>query len=308
MWSRRGILAAGGALALAGCSEKVTKAFGFAQRLAEIKSRHGGRVGLNALTGHGTEDGQFSIDSEERFAHCSTFKWVLAAAVLQGVDQGKFKLDQKIAYGKTDLLDYAPVTTKHIAEGKMSLGDLCAAMVEVSDNTAANLVLPLVGGPAGLTDFVRGLGDPITRFDRNEPSLNTNVDGDPRDTTTPAAMSALLQTVYTGTVLKPDSLDRLKAWMIACSTGDKRIRAGVPAGWIVGDKTGTGENGAVNDVAVIWPPNKPPIFLSIYTSGGKLDADGRNQIIADITKLVFDTLGFIETLDDGKSSSRSSSS
>ena len=304
-WSRRGLLGAGLALGLVGCSEKVTKALGFAQRLAEIKSRHGGRVGLSALTGHGSEDGKFSIESEERYAHCSTFKWVLAAAILQGVDQGKFKLEQKITYGKSDLLEYAPVTTEHVAQGKMSLGDLCAAMVEVSDNTAANLVLPLVGGPAGLTTFVRGLGDATTRFDRNEPTLNTNVDGDPRDTTTPAAMSALLQTVYTGTVLKADSLAQLKAWMIACTTGAKRIRAGVPAGWIVADKTGTGENGAANDVAVIWSTGKPPIFLSIYTSGGKLDADGRNQVIADLTKLMFDTLGFIETL-DGASASASS--
>ena len=310
MWSRRGMLAAAGATAvagaLAGCSEKVNKAFGFAQRMVEIQQRHGGRIGVSALIGDGgAASGTLSIQSDDRFAHCSTFKWVLAAAILQGVDQGKFKLGQMISYGKKDLLDYAPVTTEHVAEGRMSLGDLCAAMVEVSDNTAANLVLPLVGGPAGLTAFVRGLGDTETRFDRTEPDLNSNIDKDPRDTTTPAAMSELLRMVFTGTVLKTESLAQLRAWMIACTTGAKRIRASVPAGWIAGDKTGTGENGAVNDVAVIWPPKGSAIFLSIYTSGGKLDDDGRNKVVADIAKLVFDTLGFIETLDTTSASSSS---
>lgn len=186
----------------------------------------------------------------------------------------------------------------------MTIGDLCAAAVSLSDNTAANLLLPLIGGPAGLTAFVRGLGDTVTRFDRTEPSLNSNIDGDEKDTTTPEAMSNLLRMVFTGSVLKPESLTRLKDWMVATSTGNARIRAGVPKGAIVADKTGTGERNATNDVGVIWLPNKAPVFLSIYTSGGTLDAHGRNAIIADITKLVFETLGFIETLDnDGASAS-----
>ena len=309
MLSRRGIMAGAGALAvtgLAGCSKTVSKVLGFAQRMVEIQKRHGGRVGVSALIGDGNgAQGTLSIQSSDRFAHCSTFKWVLAAAILQGVDQGRFHLGQMITYRKTDLLSYAPVTTEHVAAGRMTLGDLCAAMVEVSDNTAANLVLPLIGGPAGLTAFVRGLADSVTRFDRFEPDLNSNIDADPRDTTTPAAMSTLLRTVFTGTILKPDSLAQLKAWMVACTTGAKRIRASVPAGWVAGDKTGTGENGAVNDVAVIWPTKGSPIFLSIYTSGGKLDDDGRNKVVADIAKLVFDTLGFIDTLDKDSASASS---
>jgi beta-lactamase class A len=184
----------------------------------------------------------------------------------------------------------------------MTIGDLCAAAVSLSDNTAANLLLPLIGGPAGLTAFVRRLGDTVTRFDRTEPTLNTNIDGDEKDTTTPEAMSNLLRMVFTGSVLKPESLTRLKDWMVATSTGNARIRAGVPKGAVVADKTGTGERNATNDVGVIWLPNKAPVFLSIYTSGGTLDADGRNAIIADITKLVFETLGFIETLDKDEAS------
>jgi len=306
MLSRRGLLGAGlavGAVGLAGCSDKVNKVVGFASRMMEIEKRHGGRIGVSMLSGADGNGGTLSIQSEDRFAHCSVFKWVLATAVLQAVDQGRLTLGQKIKFGKADLLDYAPVTTKRVGEGAMVLGDLCEAMIQVSDNTAANLVLPLIGGPAGLTSFVRGLGDTVTRFDRNEPDLNTNVGKDERDTSTPASMSGLLRTVYTGTVLKSDSLLQLKTWMIGCKTGDARIRAGVPKDWVVADKTGTGDNGAANDVAVLWPPSQPPLFLTIYTSGGTLDTDGRNKVIADVAKLVVDTLTFAQTLDSGASSS-----
>lgn len=305
MISRRGLILGGGAAlaiagSLAGCSEKVAQALGFAQRMIEIQKRHGGRIGVSVLTGTSTADaeanGTLSIQSTERFAMCSTFKWVLAAAILQQVDRGKLKLSDPVKYGKKDLLDYAPATTANIGKGQMTIGGLCSAAVSLSDNTAANLLFPLVGGPSGLTAFVRGLGDTVTRFDRTEPSLNSNIDGDEKDTTTPEAMSTLLRAVFTGSVLKADSLKSLKDWMVATSTGDARIRAGVPKGAVVADKTGTGANGAANDVGVVWLPNKPPVFLSIYTSGGTLDAGGRNQVIAEITKLVFDTLGFIDTL------------
>lgn len=311
MLSRRGLILSGGAaLALVGCSEKVTQALGFAQRMIEIQKRHGGRVGVSALTGvasaNAEANGSLSIQSTERFAMCSTFKWVLAAAILQKVDQGKLKLSDPVRYGKKDLLDYAPTTTANLSKGQMAIGELCAAAVSLSDNTAANLLLPLMGGPAGLTAFVRGLGDTVTRFDRTEPTLNSNIDGDEKDTTTPEAMSTLLRTVFTGSVLKPESLKSLKDWMVATSTGDARIRAGVPKGAVVADKTGTGEHNATNDVGVIWLPNKPPVFLSIYTSGGSLDADGRNAVIADITRLVFDTLNFVETLDKADAASASS--
>ncbi len=315
MISRRGLIVSGGAAlglagSLSGCSEKVTQALGFAQRMVEIQKRHGGRAGVSALTGtstaHAEANGALSIQSTERFAMCSTFKWVLAAAILQQVDQGKLKVADLIKYDKKDLLEYAPVTTMHVSKGEMTVGDLCSAAVSLSDNTAANLLLPLIGGPAGLTAFVRGLGDTVTRFDRTEPTLNTNIDGDEKDTTTPEAMSNLLRTVFTGSVLQPQSLSLLKDWMVATTTGNARIRAGVPKGAVVADKTGTGEHNAANDVGVVWLANKPPVFLSIYTSGGTLDADGRNQIIADITKLVFDTLNFVETLD--KDASRSASS
>jgi len=284
--SRRHVLAAGAAFGLAGCSPEANKAFDMAGRMLEIKKRHGGRIGVSALQGAKS----VNLDSTEAFAMCSTFKWVLAAAVLKACDDGKLSLTKTIAYGPKDLLDYAPITKAHVADGKMTVADLCAAAVSLSDNTAANLLLPLIGGPAGITQFARDQGDAVTRLDRNEPTLNTNVDGDARDTTTPQAMARLLKTVFTGTVLKPASLDQLKAWMIATSTGKKRIRSVVPAGWTAGDKTGTGENGATNDVAVIWPDKGDPIFMAIYTSGGTLDSAGREAIIADTAKLALDVL------------------
>jgi len=302
-----------GAAGLAGCGEKFDKIVGLGKRMAEIQTQHGGRVGVSMLLGSGdtSSNGSLNVQSTERFAMCSTFKWVLAAAILQQVDQGKLKVAQEVKYSKADLLEYAPVTTMHVAAGKMTIGDLCAAAISLSDNTAANLLFPLVGGPAGLTAFVRGLGDSVTRFDRTEPTLNTNVEKDEQDTTTPEAMSTLLRTVFTGSVLKPKSLKLLKDWMLATTTGKDRIRAGVPAGYIVGDKTGTGANGAVNDVAVIWPPAKDgkeqaPMFLSIYTTGGTLDEAGRNKVIADLTRLAFDTLNFATSLDSESSASASS--
>ena len=309
MLSRRGVMAGAAALAagaaglgLGGCTREVKAVAGFIGRMTAIQQRLGGRLGVYALTGNGdhTASGSLSIQSTERFAHCSTFKWLLATRVLQMADQGQVRLDKAIAYGKADLLDYAPVTKANAVRGHMTLSELCAAAVTLSDNTAANLLLAQVGGPAGLTQFARGLGDSETRFDRAEPDLNSNQANDPRDTTTPAAMAWLLKTVYTGTVLKPDSLAQLKAWMVGCQTGLKEIRAGVPAGWTVADKTGRG-NGAVNDVAVVWPKDKTgkeqaPVFLAIYTTGGTLGDDDRNQIIADTTRLVFDSIGFVETL------------
>lgn len=313
MLSRRGMMLAltgaglAGATALAGCSREFGEVIGIGQKVAEIVRRHGGRVGVSLTSGSGDANSNFSIQSDQRFAMCSVFKWVLAAAVLQAVDQGKLKVSQEVAYTKADLLEYAPVTTQHVAKGRMTIGDLCSAAVAVSDNTAANLLLPLIGGPAGLTAFVRGLGDTTTRFDRNEPTLNDVVDGDERDTTTPAAMTQLLKTVFTGTVLKPASLSLLKDWMVATTTGKNRIPAGVPAGYVVGHKTGTAGVHA-NDVAVIWPAGgKAPLFLSIFTTGGKLDDAGRDKVIADLTRVVFEVLAFAEEVSKSKTSSSASS-
>ncbi|WP_040309159.1 class A beta-lactamase [Asticcacaulis biprosthecium] len=287
---RRALLLGLASLPVAGCdrqtADKVAAGVDFATAMLDITKRHGGRIGVSAIdAGSGA---RLSVSAQDRFGMMSVFKWILAAAVLARVDKGELKLDQVVRYSAKDLIAYSPVTEKEVKDGRMAVGELCAATVSKSDNTAANLLLPLVGGPEGLTKWIRSLGDAVTRCDRKEPELNVVAEGDPRDTTTPEAMTQLLQIVFSGAALEADSIKQLRDWMEATSTGDKRIRAGVPSGWTVGNKTGTA-NGAVNDVAVIWPKSEKtegPIFLSIFTTGGALEADAKEQVVADIARLV----------------------
>jgi beta-lactamase class A len=222
----------------------------------------------------------------ERFPMCSTFKVLAAAAVLKRVDEGKERLDRMVAYGKEDILEYAPVTKKHLKEDRMTLGDLCAAAIEQSDNTAGNLLLRTIGGPLGLTSFLRALGDETTRLDRMEPDLNTAIPGDERDTTTPAAVRDDLVRLVTRDVLSPASRRQLETWLAGNKTGAQMIRAGVPTTWRVGDKTGRGGNGTTNDVAVLRPPNRAPIFLAIYFVGSAAAANERTATVAEVARVV----------------------
>jgi beta-lactamase class A len=260
---------------------------GFRSSVLEIERAMRGTIGVCAVRA----GGRLSYREDERFAYCSTFKWILGAAILALVERGAVRLDQQVAYGKSDLVHYAPVTSKHVGAGHLSVGDLCAAMIEVSDNTAANLLESLAGGLPGLRAFTASFGDRTIRFDRPEPALNTNLPGDPRDTTTPLAMSSLLERVFTGPGLSQESRDQLFAWMRAATTGTDRIRASVPAGWSVGDKTGTGDNGAINDVAVVRPPSAVPIYLAVFTSGTGRDSDAHSAAIAAVAKAVFTAWG-----------------
>ncbi len=222
---------------------------------------------------------------------CSTFKCTLVAAALAMVDRSETTLGERLTYGKADLLEHAPVTTEHLADGAMTVEALARAAVTVSDNTAANLLLAKVGGPTGLTRFLRTLGDQVTRLDRNEPTLNQNEPGDVRDTTSPQAMVGLLQAVLCGNALSRPSRDRLLGLMQACETGHGRLRAGLPAGWMVGDKTGTGSNGACNDVAVAIPPGRAPILVAAYLSEGRASGEALEAAQAAIARLVSATLG-----------------
>jgi beta-lactamase class A len=194
------------------------------KRLAEIGAREGGRLGVFMRdTGAGAT---IEHRADERFPMCSTFKLLAAAAALKRVDQGAERLDRTIAYGPSDLLDYAPIAKAHVAAGGMTLADLCAAAIDWSDNTAANLVLQTIGGPAGFTAFARSLGDDVTRLDRNEPSLNEATPGDPRDTTSPRAMAASMQKVLVGDALSESSRRQLQAWLVDDKVGDKRLAPG----------------------------------------------------------------------------------
>ena len=255
-----------------------------AARIAEIERDLQGRLGVAILDTANNK----SIDyhAADRFPMCSTFKWLLAAAVLQRVDNQKEQLDRKITYGQTDLLEWAPVTKQHVRDGSMTVDALCAAAVEYSDNPAANLLLQTVDGPHGLTEFFRSLGDSVTRLDRIEPDLNTAIKGDERDTTTPAAMLKDLKSLLLDETLSAAGRQRLEGWLMKNTTGDKRLRAGLPSTWQIGDKTGTGENGARGDLAIGRPPNRAPILIVVYTVESHAPDDKLNAAFAAIGKLV----------------------
>ena len=254
------------------------------RRLVALEARAGGRLGVVALdTGTGR---RIAHRGEERFPLCSTFKVLLAGAVLARVEKGQERLDRPIAYTKADLLEYAPVAAARLPEGRLTVEALCAAAVEASDNTAANLLLQTLGGPTALTAFARGLGDAVTRLDRTEPALNTALPGDPRDTTTPAAMVESLKAMLLGGGLEPESCQRLEGWMRGSLTGGDRLRVGLPATWTVGDKTGTGDRGTVNDVAILRPPGRAPILVAAYYTGSRAPLKDRNAVLAEVGRLV----------------------
>jgi len=230
--------------------------------------------------------------ADERFPMCSTFKLLAVAAVLARVDQGKEQLERRLKFATTDLVVYSPITKDHAGGDGMTLADICEAAITLSDNTAANLLLSTLGGPEGLTAYARTLGDSVTRLDRIEPDLNESVPGDLRDTTSPAAMLSDIRALVAGSALTPASRDRLVGWLIGNKTGDTRLRAGVPRDWRVGDKTGTGERGTANDVAVLWPSaTRPPVFIAVYLTGSSPDGAHRNATIASVGEAVTRSLG-----------------
>jgi beta-lactamase class A len=260
----------------------------FASRILAIETRTGAQIGVAALdTGNGE---RLDYRSDERFPMCSTFKFLAAAAVLKRVDNGDEKLDRFISYDAKDILEYAPVTKAHLKNGGMTLGALCAAAIEQSDNTAGNLLLDAIGGPAGLTSFARGIGDKMTRLDRKEPELNSANPDDERDTTTAAAMCADMQQLLVGDVLSESSRHQLEEWLLHNETGAQMIRAGVPKTWSVGDKTGRCGNGATNDVAIIHPPGGAPIVVAVYSMGSTSSGDDRAAIVAEAARAVVQLL------------------
>jgi beta-lactamase class A len=260
--------------------------------LAAYERETGGKVGLyaeNLVTG-----AKVTWRSEERFVMCSTFKASLAALVLARIDQGTDHLESMIAYGPEDLLEYAPVAKQHIAtnvKASMSVADMCAAMVELSDNTCANLLLARVGGPSALTAFWRSSGDTVTRLDHNEPELNYSPPGNPNDTTTPLAMAGNLRRFVLGEVLSADSHQRLIGWMVNCKTGDNRLRAGLPKHWMVADKTGSSGKDAAGDIAVVWPRPDRPVLIASYVQGGSPSVPQFTALFSEIGRMVGERLG-----------------
>ena len=228
--------------------------------------------------------------SDERFILCSTFKVLAVAAVLKLVDQNKEKLGRFVRYEEAHLLSYAPVTRAHVKEGGMTLEALCAASIAQSDNTPANLLLKAIGGPTKVTELARSLGDNFTRLDHNEPELNVARPGQDDDTTTPAAMCATLQRLFTSDFLTQASRTKLESWMGQNQTGTNMVRAAVPSDWQVGDKTGRSGDGATNDIAIVRPPQGGPIFIAIYSVDPVEPQEARNQLVAAVAKTAIELL------------------
>ena len=249
-----------------------------------LEFRFGGRLGIAALDSRGGS--HLLRRSNERFPMCSTFKALLAGAVLSRIDSGRESSERRIVYTRSELQPYSPITSVHAARGFMTVAALCEAAIEYSDNTAANLLLRTVGGPHGLTAFARSIGDSTTRCDRYEPELNDAIPGDERDTTTPAAMVSTLQQLVAGAALSRQSQRLLLSWLENCKTGKHRIRGGVPITWRAGDKTGSGNHGTTNDIAVIYPPGRSPVFVAAYYTGSSSSSDERDFVLAEVGLVV----------------------
>lgn len=286
MIDRRAFLA--GSAALAACQGYVQES---RRARADFRSLlgalgPGARLGVAALD---TGSGRWLLhDENSRYAMASTFKLPLAAAMYQGAMQRRWTVSDEIGFGEADLLDYAPRVRAAFDAGRrtMTIEALCEAIITVSDNSAANLLLGKLGGPAALTRFCRSCGDNFTRLDRTEPTLNSNLPGDPRDTTTPLAMATLMQQILTRQVAGMPGEDHLIAYMRDATTGPNRLRSGLPRNWLVGDKTGNGANGAANDLAFAVPPGRQPILIASYQSGGTAETPARDAVHAAVARAV----------------------
>lgn len=252
-------------------------------RLAALERQHGGRLGVAIWdTGDGRRAGH---RADERFLLCSTFKMLLAAAVLKRVDGGTQRLATRLVFGQDALLDYAPVTSRHVGPPGMSIAELCHAAITLSDNTAANVLMKHLGGPHVVTDLARQLGDPLTRLDHVEPELNRPSPDGVSDTTTPHAMLAMMQKLLLGRALSDTSRQQLTDWMLGTVTGTKLVRAGTPSDWRIGEKTGS-SNTQNNDVAILWPPDRKPLLVAVYYENAAKDSDARSAVLAAVGRIV----------------------
>jgi beta-lactamase class A len=278
--ARRSILLGAAALPLLASSAHADTD---AQRaLRDLERSSGGRIGVAVLDTRSVR--RILWRADEHFLMASTSKLLLVAAVLTRVDRRRETLTRMVAYTNADILEYAPITSMYVADGAMSVSDLCEAAISYSDNTAANLLLGIVGGPEAVTAYARSIGDDVTRFDRTEPSLNV-VDG-AKDTTSPNAMMENLRTLLLGSALSPLSRALLNRWMDGSVTGKDLLKAGLPPGWTIGDKTGRGGNGATNDIGIIHPAGYGPILIAAYTIDGKGEADDHALVVQNIARIV----------------------
>ncbi|SEG34081.1 beta-lactamase class A [Bryocella elongata] len=284
MLTRRRLLAS---TALATCSaalpSRIFAAVDFESEMKTLEGASGGRLGVAMY--QPSTGARHGYRAAERFPMCSTSKLLAVAAMLHVIDREQDHLDRPIIFSKRDIAGYSPATSSKLGPPGMTLRELCEAAITLSDNTAMNLLLEELGGPNAWTAYARTLGDTVSRLDRNEPTLNECRPGDPRDTTTPEAMLADTQKLILGGALSAHSRDLLTGWMIDCKTGDQKIRAGIPAAWRVGDKTGNSGQGTSNDIAIIWPTGQQPWLLTVYLNDAKVSDAQQSAVSANVARV-----------------------
>ncbi|WP_022680629.1 class A beta-lactamase [Sandarakinorhabdus limnophila] len=255
--------------------------------ITAVERSAGGPIGISLLDTHTGE--RFGHRADDRFPLCSTFKLLLAARLLHGADKGQWAMTERLPVTKADMLFNAPFTEKRIG-GTASLLELAQAMAVLSDNPAANIALAKVGGPAALTAWLRSIADQTTRIDRNEPEMNNETPGDPRDTTTPAAMLATSRALVEGRILSPAARRTLFGWMQASKTADTMIRAALPPGWQEANKTGAGSWRARNIVSVITPPGRKPIWVAAYLFAARSELAERNRQFVPLGRAIVESV------------------
>ncbi|MDX2391437.1 class A beta-lactamase [Streptomyces sp. DK15] len=295
--SRRSLLTAGAGAALAvalpaGAARAASspRASGVVQQLRELERAYGARLGVYARD---TATGRTVLHrADELFPMCSVFKTVAAAAVLRDLDRDGTFLAKRIHYTQQEVTDAGggEITKRpeNIAGG-LTVAELCSAAIAQSDNAAANLLLRELGGPTAVTRFCRSVGDRTTRLDRCEPELNSAEPARVTDTTTPRAIGQTYGRLTLGHLLTSEDRERLTGWLLANTTSGDRLRAGLPRDWAVADKTGAGSYGTNNNVGIAWPPGRPPVILSIFSTMPDADATRDNTLIAKTAKLLADT-------------------
>lgn len=252
------------------------------QQLAALEQAAGGRLGVSAINAR--TDQRLAYRADERFPMCSTFKAMLAAAVLARQASDALLLEKRITYQQSELVTYSPMTEKHLADG-MTVAELCAATLQYSDNSAANFLMKLLGGPQAVTAYARSIGNQVFQLERWETELNSAIPGELRDTTSPASMTHSLQQLLLGEALPAAQRAQLATWMRGNTTGDQRIRAGLPARWSAADKTGSGAYGTVNDIGVAWSPDGTPLVIAVYYTREVAKAPTNQDIITAATRI-----------------------
>ncbi len=251
--------------------------------IAELEKENTAKIGVALFD----KEGHFlgGNRANERFAMCSTFKLPLAALVLSRIDRGQESADRRLSYDSNMIVEYSPAAEKYLPTGYMTVMEAAQASVQLSDNGTANLLLREVGGPPGVTRYFRDLGDSISRLDRKETEMSSNISGDIRDTTSPAAMGKTISQILYGGALKPPSVLQLKRWLIGNETGDNTLRAGFPKEWIVGEKTGTCSNGGRNDIGFFVVDGRDYV-VAVYTTAPSLTPDKRDDLVASIARVI----------------------